>query len=48
MSKESKHQRNVKKKPQLSLKERRAKKQEKRQSKEAHRVDDLLSHEQEY
>jgi hypothetical protein len=41
MSKESKHRREERKKPTMSIKERRAKKNEKRQHKhEQHRIDD--------
>lgn len=40
MSKDTKHKREDKKKATMSLKERRAKKQEKRQNKIAHRIDD--------
>lgn len=39
MSKESKHRREERKKPQMTLKERRAKKHEKKLHKEAHIVD---------
>lgn len=40
MSKEFKHRRDEKKKPAMSLKERRAKKHEKRQQKMEHRIDE--------
>ncbi len=45
MSKESKHRRNEKKKPQFSLKERRAKKHEKHQAKQEHHIDQHLGEE---
>lgn len=40
MAKESKHRKEDKKKPQLSLKERRAKKHEKKQHKLEHHIDE--------
>jgi hypothetical protein len=40
MAKESKQRRNEKKKPTMSLKERRARKHEKRMHKEEHRIDE--------
>lgn len=42
MGKESKHRREERKKPQLSLKERRAKKYEKKQGKVTHRIDESI------
>jgi len=42
MAKESKHRRMEKKKPTMSLKERRQKKHEKRQHKQEHQIDDLV------
>ncbi len=39
MSKDAKHSRNIKKKPKLSLKERRAKKHEKQQHKHEHHIE---------
>jgi hypothetical protein len=42
MSKEFKHRRKDKKKPTMSLKERRAKKNEKRQHKQEHNVDETF------
>ncbi len=43
MAKESKHRRDERKKPTMSLKERRAKKQEKRQQKTEHRLDEPVT-----
>lgn len=43
MVKESKHRKESKKKPTMSLKERRAKKHEKRQHKQEHRIDEPLA-----
>lgn len=40
MSKESKHRREDRKKPTMSLKERRAKKHEKKSHKQEHRIDE--------
>lgn len=42
MAKESKYQREDKKKPQMTLKERRAKKHEKKQHKYEHQIDEHL------
>jgi hypothetical protein len=42
MSKEQKHRKDERKKPTMSLKERRAKKHEKQQQKHEHRVDEHL------
>lgn len=42
MSKEHKHRKDDKKKPTMSLKERRAFKHEKKQQKQEHRVDDTI------
>lgn len=42
MAKESKHRREDKKKPQMTLKERRAKKHEKKFHKEEHQIDQPL------
>lgn len=44
MSKDYKHSRNVKKKPLLTIKEKRAKKLEKRQHKHEHNVEGLEGH----
>lgn len=41
MAKESKHRRDERKKPTMSLKERRARKHEKKTQKQEHRVDNL-------
>lgn len=42
MAKESKHRKDQRKKPLMTLKERRAKKHEKKQHKSEHLVDDLI------
>lgn len=43
MSKESKHRREDKKKPTMTLKERRAKKHEKRHPQQDHRIEDQVA-----
>lgn len=42
MSKESKHRKEDRKKPQLTLKERRARKQEKKHHKNEHQIDEAI------
>lgn len=42
MAKESKHRKDIRKKPTMTLKERRAKKHEKRDQKNVHQVDEHL------